>query len=253
MKTVTVRGVTLGEGRPKVIVPLCGAKPDALLIAAHSLGLSCADLIEWRVDGLYGGRDEAAVLALLPQLRAVLGKKPLLVTCRTKAEGGDGTVDDAAYASLCRAVCESGQADLVDIELSAGEAAARALIACAHENGVAVILSSHDFANTPPESEMVSRLCRMQALGADIAKLAVMPQCRRDVAALLAATAEMADCHNETPVITMSMGQMGVVSRLAGEAFGCAATFAAAGHVSAPGQPNLEQAQTLLAGLHECF
>ncbi len=253
MKTITVRGVTLGEGRPKVIVPLCGAKPDALLVAAHLLGQSTAELVEWRVDGLYGGRDEAAVLGLLPQLRAALGGKPLLATCRTKAEGGDGTLDAVGYASLCRALCASGQIDLIDIELSAGEDAVRALVGAAHAAGVAAVVSSHDFTATPPEAEMTARLCRMQALGADIAKLAVMPRDRRDVAALLAVTAEMADRHSETPVITMSMGPLGVVSRLVGEAFGSAATFAAAGHVSAPGQPALEQALALLSGLHECL
>lgn len=253
MKTVTVRGVTLGEGRPKVIVPLCGAKPDALLVAAHLLGQSSAELIEWRVDGLCGGRDEAAALSLLPALRAALGGKPLLVTCRTKAEGGEGIVDAAGYVSLCRALCESGQIDLLDIELCAGEDTVRELIACAHAAGAAAVVSSHNFAFTPPRKEMVARMCRMQALGADIAKLAVMPHSRQDVAALLGATAEMADCHADTPVITMSMGPLGVVSRLVGEAFGCAATFAAAGQVSAPGQPDLVQAQTLLGALHECF
>ena len=45
-----------------------------------------------------------------------------------------------------------------------------------------------------------------------------MPQSRADVLELLAATAEMADRHPETPIITMSMGALGVVSRLSGEA-----------------------------------
>ena len=80
----------------------------------------------------------------------------------------------------------------------------------------------------------------MQAAGADLPKLAVMPQSRRDVLALLAATAEMADLHPETPIITMSMGALGGVSRICGEAMGSAMTFACAGKSSAPGQIELD-------------
>ena len=109
-----------------------------------------------------------------------------------------------------------------------------------HAGGTAVVCSSHDFVRTPPQAEMVARMCAMQKAGADLPKLAVMPQSRRDVLALLAATAEMAELHPETPVITMSMGALGGVSRLCGEAMGSAMTFASAGKASAPGQIELD-------------
>ena len=38
------------------------------------------------------------------------------------------------------------------------------------------------------------------------------------------------------PVVTMSMGALGVVSRMAGEIFGSCITFGAVGEISAPGQ-----------------
>ena len=93
---------------------------------------------------------------------------------------------------------------------------------------------------------MVARLTAMQRVGADLPKLAVMPTCRADVLELLAATAEMADCHPETPVITMSMGALGAVSRLCGEAFGSAMTFANPGTASAPGQVPLDVVNAVL-------
>ena len=77
-----------------------------------------------------------------------------------------------------------------------------------------------------------------------------MPQTRTDVLELLAATAEMADRHPETPVITMSMGTLGAVSRLAGEAFGSAMTFANPGQASAPGQVSLDVVNDALDALH---
>ncbi len=250
MHTVEIRGVALGDGIPKVIVPLCEADAAALLEQARTLSACEADLIEWRVDALDGAKDTAVILALLPDIRAALGQKPLLVTCRTTRDGGEGPAD-ARYAALGKALCESGQADLLDIELSAGSDTVHELVAAAHTNHVAALISWHNFSATPPQSEMIDRLRRMQALGADIIKLAVMPRCRADVAALLGATAEIADHHPETPIISMSMGQMGLISRLAGEAFGSCATFAAAGRVSAPGQPSLEAARALLSALHE--
>ena len=96
----------------------------------------------------------------------------------------------------------------------------------------------------------MSRMVQMQQAGADLPKLAVMPQTRTDVLELLSATAEMADRHPETPVITMSMGALGAVSRLSGEAFGSAMTFANPGHASAPGQISLDVVNDVLDALH---
>ena len=90
----------------------------------------------------------------------------------------------------------------------------------------------------------------MQQAGANLPKLAVMPQSRADVLELLAATAEMADRHPETPIITMSMGALGAVSRLSGEALGSAMTFANPGQASAPGQVSLEVVNEVLDALH---
>ena len=112
-----------------------------------------------------------------------------------------------------------------------------------------MVCSSHDFHKTPPRAELVSRMVAMQRAGADLPKLAVMPQSRADVLELLAATAEMTDYHPETPVITMSMGALGAVSRLCGEAFGSAMTFANPGTASAPGQVGLDVVNAVLDSL----
>ena len=147
-------------------------------------------------------------------------------------------------------VLDTDCADLLDIEFFTAGADLPALVEQAHSAGVAVVCSSHDFAKTPPRAELVSRMVQMQQAGADLPKLAVMPQSRADVLELLAATAEMADLHPETPVITMSMGALGAVSRLAGEAFGSAMTFANPGQASAPGQVSLDIVNEVLNALH---
>ena len=186
---------------------------------------------------------------MLSGLRAALGEKLLLVTFRTKAESGETSLTPQQYADFCGTVCVSGCADLLDVEFFPNQEKLPALIGQAHKAGVAVVCSSHDFHKTPSRTEMVTRLTTMQQAGADLPKLAVTPNSPSDVLELLAATAEMAEQHPETPVITMSMGTLGAVSRLCGETFGSAMTFANPGQASAPGQVALDVVNEVLDSL----
>ena len=250
MSSITIRGCCIGAGRPKVILPIVASTADGILSEAVRLAAQKADCIEWRADWFPGALDPAALGQVLSGLRAALEEKLLLVTFRTKAEGGEAALTPQQYASFCEAVCASGCADLLDIEFFTAGADLPLLVEQAHTAGVPVVCSSHDFAKTPPRAELVERMVQMQQAGADLPKLAVMPQSRIDVLELLAATAEMAEHHPETPVITMSMGALGAVSRLAGEAFGSAMTFANPGQASAPGQVSLNIVNEVLDALH---
>ena len=91
---------------------------------------------------------------------------------------------------------------------------------------------------------------KMQDMGADIPKIAVMPQNKADVLTLLAATEEMSRVYADRPIITMSMGGDGVISRLCGEVFGSSMTFGAVGQVSAPGQISVDQLFDALSIIH---
>ena len=93
-----------------------------------------------------------------------------------------------------------------------------------------------DAKDHPDKNIIISNLCLMQSLGADIVKFAVMPQCERDVLTLLDATLTMKEEHSDTPVITMSMSPTGVISRICGQLVGSCVTFGTAGKASAPGQ-----------------
>ena len=247
MSCITVRGCPIGTGRPKVILPIVEESEAAILAQGRAFAALPADCVEFRADWFAAWQDEAALARCLVGLRAAIGEKLLLVTLRTRAEGGQAAASPSAYAAFCRRVWRSGCADLLDIEFYTAGDALSALIAEAHAAGIAVVCSSHDFARTPPQDEMLRRLCAMQAAGADLPKLAVMPRSRRDVLALLSATAALAD--EEVPVITMSMGALGAVSRLCGEAMGSAMTFASAGKASAPGQIALDALNPALDAL----
>ena len=250
MPCVTVRGCSIGEGRPKVILPIVEPSESAVLERAAAFSTLRADCVEWRVDLFADSLDLRAVVHCLAKLRVALKDKLLLVTLRTKAEGGSLALEHEVYLRFIRTILDTDCADLIDIEFfTAGDDLA-ALILQAHTAGVKVVCSSHDFHKTPPRAELVDRMVRMQQAGADLPKLAVMPQNRTDVLELLAATAEMTDHHPETPVITMSMGALGAVSRLTGEAFGSSMTFANPGRASAPGQVPLDVVNEVLDALH---
>ncbi|WP_379163734.1 type I 3-dehydroquinate dehydratase [Paenibacillus sp. sgz5001063] len=248
--TVTVRNVTLGEGVPKICVPLVGATVSELVTEAKSLKELAPDLVEWRSDFFAQVEDLAAVQQTLSELSSVLPDIPLIFTFRSKQEGGERAITEEDYIRLNQAAAESGHVDIIDVELFKGDDLVRDLIAAAHACGVFVIVSNHDFHGTPSQEEIISRLCKAQELGGDLPKIAVMPQHAGDVLTLLAATHTMREQYADRPIITMSMAGEGVISRLAGEIFGSALTFGAAHKPSAPGQVAVTELRGVLELLH---
>ncbi len=251
MTAVKVRDVIIGEGMPKICVPIVGAAKEEIIEQAAALRALPADVAEWRADRFSGGTDRGQVKDVLASLRAALNNIPLLFTFRTPAEGGDQPVETDEYAALLKEAIHSGTVDLVDVELLRGDTLVKEMIREARSCGVKVIVSNHDFEKTPSREEMVYRLRQMQDLGADIAKIAVMPQSSEDVLALLAATEEMNRIYAACPVVSMSMSGRGVASRFCGEAFGSAMTFGMAGEASAPGQPDVKDLKTVLTIFHK--
>ena len=251
MNTVKVRNIEIGAGIPKICVPIVGVTREEILAAAENIKSTKADVVEWRVDWYENIFDFTKTEATMQALREVLGEMPILFTFRTSKEGGEKAIETEAYVELNQNAAKTGLVDLVDVEAFTGDDVVKAVDEIAHENGVKVIASNHDFHKTPAKEEIVSRLRKMQELGADIPKIAVMPQNKKDVLTLLAATEEMVSEYADRPIITMSMSGTGVISRLCGEVFGSALTFGAVGKVSAPGQMRIEDLTTVLGLLHK--
>lgn len=251
MKTITIKNITIGEGCPKVCVPIVGVTKNEILEAARHILDTEADLVEWRVDWFEEVFDFDAVKEAAKELRTILKDIPLLFTFRTLTEGGEKAIEQTQYAKLNQMIAKSGYVDLLDVELFTGEDTVKAIIDTAHQAGVKVIASNHDFKKTPPKTELIYRLRKMQDLGADIPKIAVMPQNKRDVLTLLSATEEMMTDYADRPLITMSMAGTGMISRLCGEVFGSAITFGAVGKASAPGQIGIKDLKDVLMLIHE--
>ena len=241
-RVLEIKGVRFGDGLPKICLPLAGQGMPALLSQAHQMASLPGDFYEWRMDGFYGDLAQG-----LPQLREALGEKPLLCTLRTQQEGGQGQVSPQEYEEQLTALLKAGGVDLVDIELSCGEERTARLVELAHSVGAAAVVSKHDFQQTPPCQEIAATLERMKALGADLPKYAVMPRDPGDVLALLEATWQAS--RRIGPVITMSMGELGKLTRAAGGVFGSCVTFGVGVQASAPGQIGAEDLRAILEDL----
>ncbi|MBV7506409.1 type I 3-dehydroquinate dehydratase [Bacillus sp. sid0103] len=249
-KTVTVRGLTIGEGIPKICVPLVGESIAQLKEEAEFLKNIDLDVVEWRVDFFDQVEDIEQVKIALVEIRSILPNTPLIFTFRSHKEGGNKEISTAFYFELNKTISETGLIDIVDIELFNDEKEIKELIEDAHAKKVFVIISNHDFHKTPAKEVIISRLRKAQELGGDVPKIAVMPTSTADVLTLLDATNTMNELYADRPFITMSMAGKGVISRLAGEVFGSALTFGAAKKASAPGQVAVKELRNVLNLLH---
>lgn len=224
------------RGRAAVFASVNDASRIDILKSAHDFRLEPVDICEWRIDCFDKCDDAEAVIGILSELKAVLSDMPILATVRTEAEGGCRNMERDTYIELLTAVIKSGLADGIDIELFTAGDAADTLVESARINGMAAIISNHDFKATPPAAELEARLLRMGELGADIAKLAVMPACEEDVDSLLAVTRKVAADRPELYILTIAMGELGIRSRTDGWRYGSCGTFGSIGRASAPGQ-----------------
>lgn len=245
-----LKGREIGAGKPCICVPVMEKEKEAVIEEIKCLSESTADMIEWRVDAFENIADYNAIRDILETIRPYLKEKIFLYTFRSKKQGGCAEVDEDTLNDLHDLAAESGCVDLIDLEYFEEDRPAHKIYEL-HQKGVKVVASHHDFEETPDFGVMKMLLEKMCVGDADIVKLAVMPQKKQDVLKLLAVTSEFCRENPKIPVITMSMGEMGVISRLSGESFGSCVTFAAHKKASAPGQMSLADVSTILEMIHK--
>lgn len=250
MKQLVIKNREIGRGKPLICVPVMESEKEKIIREITYLTQSPADMIEWRVDAFEKFTDFNAVREILETVEPVLGEKLFLYTFRSKKQGGEAQPEGEMISDLQEIAAESGCVDLVDMEYFEEEKPLRK-IKQLQEKGVKVVASHHDFEETPPRDVMKMLLERMCAGGADIVKLAVMPGNVRDVLNLLEVTEEFKRENGDTPVITMSMGKLGSISRLCGETFGSCVTFGTNKKSSAPGQYRMQDLAMILETIHK--
>ena len=282
--SLTWGGCTIpGDGGvPAVAVSLTGpTAAHARAQARHAIDAG-ADVLELRVDlleevdalvafteapseaatdSMVVATAAAQVLECLRRMTDVIDATPLLLTCRTAAEGGRARLDDSGYSALLCSVLDElagwepgRRPSAVDVEVQRG--CLLQVSEQAHGLGIDVVASFHDFKATPVDDVLEDVLSRMASEGADLAKIAVWPTGADDVARLLGVCARAAAAPGEgtglgLPVAAMSMGALGAVSRVA-PVFGSALTFAVVPdeqgetQASAPGQLPIQDVRRCL-------
>lgn len=250
MKTLIIKGVALGEGRPKICLPLTGRTEEELNCQAEEAVKESPDLLEWRADFFEKLEEKEAVGRMCARLGERIGQIPLIFTVRTKREGGNFSSSQEAYVKLLEETAKNSEIDLMDVELFWEVPVMERLICKIQQVGKKVIASNHHFEGTPKQEVLEEILRKMEESPADMRKLAVMPRKEEEVLELLSATLQGSRT-GEKPLITMSMGKMGAVSRICGELFGSCVTFGTAGQESAPGQMGIRELRSFLRALQQ--
>jgi len=236
VKVIETRGRKLGGETPLICTPLVGRSRERILAETATVVAKKPDVIEWRVDYFEAIGEAAAVVDVARALRQAVGELPIIFTRRSVKEGGEPIgIGDEEVVRLYDAVGASGLVDFIDFEMGNDPDHVRRVRESTRSHGVRLILSYHNFGYTPGVEFLVQRFLEAERLGADVAKVAVMPRDRIDVLTLLAATAQ-ADAKGRIPLISMAMGPLGSVTRMVGGVFGSSLSFAVGDTASAPGQ-----------------
>ena len=241
-----VKNLNIGDLPVKTIVPITAKTREQALAQAKVIADNKdADIAEFRIDLLEFASNTKQVIALGQELNQILKDKPLLATIRTSNEGGKLKVTDQEYEKIYSEYLKKPFMQLLDIEMFRDQAAVAKLTKLAHQKKVLVVMSNHDFDKTPSEQEIVSRLMKQDQMGADILKIAVMPKSKQDVFTLMNATLKVSE-QSKKPLLTMSMGRLGTISRIATANMGGSLSFGMIGEASAPGQIDVTALKQLL-------
>lgn len=253
-KPIMLHGKPLGSGRfPALCTPLVGRNRARILEEVACVAALRPDLLEWRVDFFDGIGNTAEVVALAAEIRQAAGGIPLLFTRRSIREGGEPiALGEEEVVALIKAVCASGAVELVDFEMANDPNHITQVRAAARAHGVGLVLSYHNFQSTPAQEVLCQRFAQAQDLGADVAKIAVMPQRLEDVLSVLGATLASSQTL-DIPLVSMSMGGYGAVTRLFGWTFGSAMSFVVGAGTSAPGQVPIADMDAVLEIMHRAL
>ncbi len=235
MRPVQLGSLRLDGVTPRIAVPFRDGTRAEQIAEATRLGM---DIAELRID-LFADQSPQAVLAEDERFHDI----PVLATIRSAAEGGQWAGTDADRLALYEAVLPHVAA--VDVELSS-TAIVPDVIAEAHECERCVVVSFHDFEKTPPASKLDDIANRAHDAGADIVKIAATCNAPKDLHNL----AEYTLRHRDKGLVTIGMGESGLVSRIFFPALGSLFTFASFGEGTAAGQIPLDKTAEYLRAFY---
>ena len=220
---------------PRVCVAVIGTDPNEIAEKAESL-VRDNSFMEFRLD--YLSKPGLA----MPRIKRFMEMHPgtvVIATCRRVASGGKFK---GSIASQLDVLSKAGAAgcQLIDIELQTA-------VKCKPEqlqklrSRVALILSFHDFRATTKLDETLEK---MLAYPADFYKVVSTATTLSDNVAMIKFLAREGDRHS---MVSMCMGEQGIISRVLGVRAGSVFTFASAGagQETAPGQVTAQELRSV--------
>lgn len=240
---------------PALIVPLTGTTTEQIIEEALVAEAAGADVLEWRVDFLIAAHQHLSFATIGKEVIAPILEQtqiPLLLTIRTQEQGGQAKLSAGRYRLLIAELLDTlvhlnADPQRIGVDLEFRFTETPALAAGAISWGCTVVVSHHDWIETPDSELMYLQFEEMLQLPDVVAKLAVTAQTEADVDRLLEVTEKVqADFQRE--IIALAMGDLGKRSRFEGAAHGSVATFVVVGNASAPGQPMMAEMRAFLAG-----
>ncbi|HTW58633.1 MAG TPA: shikimate dehydrogenase [Terriglobales bacterium] len=216
---------------PRVCVAVIGADPNELTERAEAL-VRDNSFLEFRLD--YLSKPGLAI----PRVKRFTESHPgtvVIATCRRVASGGKFRGSIASQLDILGKAAASG-CQLVDIELQTASKCKPAQIQKLRGRA-GLILSFHDFRGTKKLDETLEK---MRAFPADYYKLVSTATTLADNVAMIQFLAREGDRHS---LVSMCMGEQGIISRVLGLRAGSAFTFASAGigQETAPGQISAQE------------
>ncbi|MCD5397846.1 type I 3-dehydroquinate dehydratase [candidate division NPL-UPA2 bacterium] len=225
---LSIGNVSLGQG-PRIVAVIWGSELVELAARAKEDG---ADLLEVRID-LF---KKVNLVSLKKELKVIRQKVklPLIATVRRRDEGGGYRYLERERLHLLESLIPL--IDVVDIELRS-KGIAKKVIRRAKLKKKKVLISYHNLVKTPSDEKLETIACQAKEMGGDIVKIATLANDRDEVTRLMIFTYRC-PCR---PLISISLGWMGAISRILAPFFGSCLTYAYVDSPAAPGQLSVSQ------------
>jgi len=254
MKPLKIGKVVLDDSSFAMCVTLTPGTIEELKDELKTLGGNEFSLIEWRADYLfYADKLIETVISCIELIKESFPSKPLLFTYRRMEEGGQTSLGRKELIMLRKEVIEQNKADIIDFEMYWFRHAQNeedlneysSMMERAKELGAIVLLSWHDFEETPDDENLLSVLLTQEESGADVAKIATYARTVIDSDRLMDVSCRASQML-QIPHIAISMGDMGKRSRYDRKNSRSCITFAPVHTPSAPGQLTILELQKRL-------
>ena len=245
------QGPIQGE-RCAICVPIVGPTVEDILSQVQEAVQAKVDLIELRPDmwmkcsNISEDKYIATIVTFVEEVYSKVAGMPVLFTWRTIGEGGETPLCSDNYIKLLQAIVDQDLVQAIDVELFAYTEEIGSIMQQAHQQGMQTVMSYHNFQSTPDIETLYVYAERMVSVGVQVIKFALMPSTNEEVLSVLQFTKELTERYPQLPRITMSMGQLGQMTRTCGHVFGNCLTFGTLGQASAPGQVEVAVLQQLL-------